>query len=293
MGSSYHDGERAVQERAGVARSADRIAKGIHREIPPPAASFLAGRRFAVVGAGRGDGSIWATAVTGDPGFLDADASRLLVSSRPDPSDPLSEIWIEGGEIGLLAIDFTARQRMRINGVARPVPDGLEVRPAQVYANCPKHIRPRELMATAPGPERASPARVATSLSADAQRLVARSDTFFVASALAGAGADVSHRGGPPGVVTVADERTLTWPDYAGNTMFQTLGNIESTGRAGLLFVDFRTGDLLHVTGAARVIWEDPRIAEYAGAERLVEMTVASVIERAAAFPLRDLERGV
>ena len=288
MESIYHDGEQAVQARAGVTRMAERIARGIHGEIPPPAAHFLSEARFAVVGAGRSDGSVWSTVVTGNPGFLDAvDPTRLLVATRPDEADPLAGIWLEGGEIGLLAIDFAARQRMRINGVARPVPGGLEISPTQVYANCPKHIRPRELSAATAGSGTETSVRASASLSADAQRLVTRSDTFFIATALSGSGADASHRGGPRGLVTVVDQRTLVWPDYAGNTMFQTLGNIESTGRAGLLFVDFDDGDLLHVSGTARVLWDDPRIAVHAGAERLIELSVSSVVERRAAFPLR------
>ena len=289
-GDSYHDGERAVQDRAGVADMAARIGRGIHSEIPSPASEFLAAQRFAVVGAARGDGSVWASIVTGRPGFLGAiDSSTLVVASHADPADPLAEIWNSPAEIGLLAIDFAARRRMRINGDARPAPDGFEVRTRQVYANCPKYIRPRVLVNDEPsdiGSTAALPSEV-SSLSTDAQELIRHSDTFFVASALAGAGADASHRGGDPGFVTIVDERTLVWPDYAGNTMFQTLGNIEADGRAGLLFVDFATGDLLHVSGNARLIWDDPRIAATPGAERLIALSVAGVVERPNAIALR------
>ena len=55
---------------------------------------------------------------------------------------------------------------------------------------------------------------------------VAAADTFFIASAAPGGGADASHRGGNPGFVRVRDAATLEWPDYSGNTMFNTLGNI-------------------------------------------------------------------
>src|SRR3546814_14766932 len=65
-------------------------------------------------------------------------------------------------------------------------------------------------------------------------------------------GADVSHRGGRPGFVRVTEDdgrSVLTIPDFSGNQFFNTLGNIAINPRAGLLFVDFATGDLLTLTG--------------------------------------------
>jgi hypothetical protein len=56
--------------------------------------------------------------------------------------------------------------------------------------------------------------------------------------------------------VRVQDERTLRFPDYPGNNMFNTLGNLAGHPRAGLLFVDFAGGDLLQLTGRAQVVWE-------------------------------------
>jgi hypothetical protein len=55
--------------------------------------------------------------------------------------------------------------------------------------------------------------------------------------------------------VRVLDERTLEFPDYPGNNMFNTLGNLASYPRAGLLFARFETGDLLQLTGRARILW--------------------------------------
>ncbi len=81
--------------------------------------------------------------------------------------------------------------------------------------------------------------------------LVARSDTFFIASQYSEVdgdwthGVDVSHRGGKPGFVIVAHETELLFPDYTGNCMFNTLGNIVVNPRCGLLFLDFETGQAL------------------------------------------------
>ena len=79
-------------------------------------------------------------------------------------------------------------------------------------------------------------------LSPDQRAWITAADTFFVATHAAGLGADVSHRGGHPGFVSVTDEGRLTWPDYPGNSMYMTLGNLELEPRAGLLFLDWDRG---------------------------------------------------
>ena len=122
------------------------------------------------------------------------------------------------------------------------------------------------------------PPREGRLLSARAEALLARADTFFIATAVANArggdarhGCDVSHRGGAPGFVRVARERgasVLYWPDFRGNFMFNTLGNLASSPRAGLLFMDFESGDALMLSGPAAVIWDGPLVKSFAGAER-------------------------
>ena len=83
-----------------------------------------------------------------------------------------------------------------------------------------------------------------TALNADDKELIARADTFFIATAVAD-GADVSHRGGKPGFLRLEEDGALSWPDYAGNNFFNTLGNIEANSAAGLLIPDWETGRVL------------------------------------------------
>jgi predicted pyridoxine 5'-phosphate oxidase superfamily flavin-nucleotide-binding protein len=110
--------------------------------------------------------------------------------------------------------------------------------------------------------------------------LVAAADTLFIASLHPQRGADASHRGGRPGFVQVApDGASLRFPDYPGNRMFQTLGNITVQPRAGLLFVDWETGAAVQLTGRAEVVWE--------GEARHVEFAVDEVRERERAMPAR------
>ena len=118
------------------------------------------------------------------------------------------------------------------------------------------------------------------------QQWIRAADTFFVASHHPDGGADASHRGGHPGFVHVLNANRVIWPDYSGNTMFQTLGNIASNSQAGLLFIDFESGSTLQLTGKARIIWDRERTARFPGAERLVEFDLEEAIEIAGASPL-------
>jgi hypothetical protein len=82
-------------------------------------------------------------------------------------------------------------------------------------------------------------------------------------------------------------ENALEFPDYSGNTMFNTLGNIAVNPRAGLLFLDFEGGGTLQLTGEAQIVWDAERAARLAGAERVVESRVQEALETRGAVPLR------
>ena len=96
----------------------------------------------------------------------------------------------------------------------------------------------------------------------------------------------MSHRGGKPGFVRVDADGTLTVPDFSGNNFFNTLGNLALNPRAGLLFADFASGDLLHVAGTAEIIWDGPQVKAFAGAQRLMKMRVQQVLRLKRAMPL-------
>lgn len=288
--SVFHEGERRVQERAGVREMAERIGRSIHPAIPDRAAAFLAARRLIVVSSVDAAGRPWVTVLSGRPGFVRAaDPSTLRIEATLQPDDPAVEGLRSGRPIGTLAIDFARRHRARVNGIVRSLDrDVILVDVDQAYANCPKYIQKRgepEDGGEAPesAPSEPSPARTSTALDADQLALVRRADTFFIGTATAH-GADASHRGGTPGFVR-ATTRGIEWPDYAGNSMFNTLGNIDASRRAGLAFVDFATGTTVQLTGRAEIVWDAGRAAQFPGAERLVRVEVEEVAETAPRLP--------
>jgi uncharacterized protein len=294
--SPFHAGELAVQARAGGQEMARRVGNGIRPVIPAIAQNFLHSQPILMAASLDVRGRPWASLLAGPPGFARVlDERTVEIAAWPAAGDPLRDNLRPGGQIGLLAIEFATRRRMRLNGVIESIQLGacgepgaaptFRVRTEQVYANCPKYIQAREWTASPDGetgggtPDSATIPTRGRLLTEDQQRWVKRADTFFIATAHPEHGVDASHRGGPPGFVRVEDDRRLLFPDYAGNMMFNTLGNIVANPGAGLLFVDFERRATLLLTGQAVVIWDPDQTARIAGAERLVAFDIEEAIE--------------
>ncbi|WP_418001535.1 pyridoxamine 5'-phosphate oxidase family protein [Mycobacterium sp. PDNC021] len=282
--NTYHAGELAVQQRMGQAEIATRVGRMIRTEIPAAAAAFLAEQPMIVLAATDDAGRVWASLVTGPTGFVHAeDDQTIRVDALPVPGDPLHDVLRRPGrQVGMIAIEPQTRRRMRVNGSVQPAEAGLRIRPDQVYSNCPKYISRRHIDDVA---DVASPAvvRRADVLDARTQQIVARADTFFIGSADRERNADASHRGGNPGFLQVLSPNRLRWPDYRGNSMFMTLGNISANPRCGLLIPDWETGTTLQLTGTAEIVWD----GGVAGSQCSVEFTVDEVIELTDVSPLR------
>lgn len=282
--NAYHAGELAVQRRMGQAEIAARVGRMIRTEIPAAAAAFLSEQPMIVLAATDDAGRVWASLVTGPAGFVHADDDQTItVEALPVPGDPLHDVLRRPGrQVGMIAIEPQTRRRMRVNGSVQPTAAGLSIHPDQVYSNCPKYISRRHIDEVA---DVASPAvvRRADVLDERLQRIVARADTFFIGSADPEGNADASHRGGNPGFLQVLSPNRLRWPDYRGNSMFMTLGNISANPRCGLLIPDWETGTTLQLTGTAEIVWD----GGVAGSQCSVEFTVDEVIELTDVSPLR------
>jgi predicted pyridoxine 5'-phosphate oxidase superfamily flavin-nucleotide-binding protein len=288
----FHAGERAAQARA-FPGAPGPTGGGIRAHLTPQHQALFAALPFVGLAA-VADGWPVATLVAGEPGFVRArDARTLEVWARLDRSDPAARALAPGAPVGLLGIELETRSRSRANGLVGEVgPAGFTVEVRQSFGNCPRYIHPRALVTAAHTVGLAEPLRA---LDPEARALLARADTFFVAScARAGeplGGADLSHRGGPPGFVRV-DGDVLTVPDYPGNRYLDTLGNLVELPRAGLVVPDFASGDLLHLRGDVELVWEGPDVARHPGAERLWRLRVREGVRRRGAFPLREPRAG-
>lgn len=289
----YHEGEIAVQERAGVARAARMTAGVLGDRIPGGALSFVARQTMAVLGSRDPRGHVWASMVFGPEGFLHAENERRLVlrhaTCHTAPGDSLWDNLEKDSQVGILLIELATRRRLRINGRAHRRTDGdWQIEVERAYVNCPKYIQTRRLQLRETAPSRTpAPVRQGSQLNVAQQAWITRADTFFVASAHPEQGLDASHRGGRPGFVQVLSPHRLRIPDYAGNNMFNTLGNFASFPHAGLVFPDFERNRVLQLSGRPEVLWDEPdESGRTGGTARCWEFEVESWRESELAFDL-------
>jgi predicted pyridoxine 5'-phosphate oxidase superfamily flavin-nucleotide-binding protein len=298
----FHAGEVAVQTRAGVREKAEIGGRrSIRRYLPEQHRQFFEQLPFIVLGGIDAQGQPWATLRIGEPGFVSSpDATTLRIAGQAMAGDPLAGGWREGVSLGGLGIELPTRRRNRVNGIVTAAEgDVLTIRVSQSFGNCAKYIQSRTPTRTeTPGSTAMGAAIVgrarehrANTLDAADRALIERSDTYFIATRgslqdhAPSQGVDVSHRGGLPGFVRFADERTFVAPDYRGNQFFNTLGNLAVDARAGLLFIDFEQGDLLYVAARAQIVWEGAALESFPGAERLVRFEVDEIRRSPGALP--------
>jgi hypothetical protein len=107
---------------------------------------------------------------------------------------------------------------------------------------------------------------------------IAAQPFFFLATADHEGRPDCSFKGGPPGFARVAAPDLLVFPDYDGNGMFKSLGNIAANPHVGLLFIAMgEKAGRLRVNGRAEVVADDPAMADVAGAQLLVKVTPTDI----------------
>jgi len=290
---AWHEGEKFIQEKLGVLDRMDVVGRRVIRDfMPDQHRAFYTQLPFIVLGSVDARGDAWATFVEGEPGFI-ASPTRceLAFAARPHPADPAAQGMVDGAPVGLLGMEMHTRRRNRMNGVYSPTAAGFRVDVDQSFGNCPRYIQLREFsFERDPIAPFAGEVEELVGLDASARALIARADAFFVASYADRAErrqVDVSHRGGKAGFVRIADDGTFTIPDFDGNLFFNTLGNIVLNGKAGLLFVDFASGDMLQLSGDAAVVFDSPEIAAFQGAERLWTFTPRRIVRRPAGLALR------
>ena len=287
MKSKFHSGEIGVQTKAGVRDIAQRVSRVITETMPPNVQYFLKIQEMVIIGSLNSNNRVQASVLTGPPGFIQAlDERTISIDAVPVHGDPLIENLEKGNEIGILAIELATRLRLKVKGKAQIRNGIIHVTINRAYAQCPKYIQAREVVSITSENIAKQNIQHSANLSKSLQKFIAKSDTFFIASYHEESGVDVSHRGGNPGFVKILNQNKIVFPDYSGNSMFNTLGNISVNPGAGLLFIDFENGNTIQITGKAKIIWDDVRVAEFAGAERLVEFEIRGVIHTRGAVPI-------
>jgi hypothetical protein len=282
----FHHDELEAQARA----HGHPYAAGVRPFMPDQHRGFFQLLPYVFVSVPDEHGWPLATVLTGSPGFVHAPSPTVLrIDALAAPSDPAAAGLRPGNEIGILGLDLATRRRNRANGrIATSDGDGFTVDVAQSFGNCAQYIQTRNIRPAAARPAVGSNFAV-SGLDDAARRLIAASDTFFVASRSRanvghGGGLDVSHRGGLSGFVHIDGNRLLI-PDFKGNRFYNTLGNFLGDDRGGLLFIDFATGDMLQAAGTVTIDWDPEAARRPPSAQRLWRMEVTRSWWRRAALP--------
>jgi predicted pyridoxine 5'-phosphate oxidase superfamily flavin-nucleotide-binding protein len=288
--SPFHSGEVALQQEAGVAARMARIGAQVIRDhLPEQHRLFFPLLPFLVVGSVDARGQAQASLLSAEPGFVSSpDPRTLRIEALPRPGDPLAELLHEGAPLGLLGIQPHTARRNRANGrvLARDA-SGFSLSVSQSFGNCPKYIVRREAFYVGARPS-ITP-RLSARLGERERSIVAAADTFFLASAHPDAaaarerahGVDVSHRGGPPGFAAFVDDDTFIIPDFRGNDLYNTLGNLRLQPAAGLLFIDVDRGDVLQIEARTETVVGVHPLSHPAASGRIVRFHV----QRSRLFP--------
>jgi predicted pyridoxine 5'-phosphate oxidase superfamily flavin-nucleotide-binding protein len=278
MTGPFHDGEVRMHELTGETEEAEATSPMIASRIAKGAMPFLAQRSLAVLGI-ENESDLWCIPVIGERGFVTvSDQSRLAFDLRKldMPVDP----WIIAAAnatapVGSIFIDLETRMRYRINGtLSYPDPDTIELKAREAYGNCPKYITRRTILWKKH--PRGDVKQVSGERLAKEQfKALQDADLFFMATGHPERGLDASHRGGDPGFVTVVDDKTIHFPDYPGNSLYNSLGNLLVDNRIGIFVPDLKRGRALRITGTATVHFQSSvhRVTK-SDAPRLVEVSV-------------------
>lgn len=293
MNGPFHVGEQWVQRRAGVRDKAEKIGNRMIRSVMAEQhREFFAQLPAVLLGAVDNEGQPHASILWGAPGFAWSPHPALLcVEASVSADDPVAPLLQPQAAVGLLGLEMPTRRRNRLNGrVVERDERGFSIAVAQSFGNCPKYIQAREWQSS-PRP----PGLVVEGDGLDGRwlALVEEADTLFIASQSSdanGGGADVSHRGGAPGFVRYGSDGRLWLPDYSGNQLFNTLGNLVREPRCGLLFIDFENGHLLQLQARAELVWPEQyaalNLTPPPGAERMLALTPGRWTLRYAGLPL-------
>lgn len=291
--SSWHPGETALHNLLHIPHRNNPTAAGLpnnyaYRVAASPLVAFGAldpeGRPWTTVWGGEvGFARPFAHGVLSASSLVDTHYDPVVKSlfAFPDGSNRSDEYQITrtelesgGGKLMAgLSIDLATRDRVKIAGrmVAGKVgvADGEDTgdtddRVARVQmamlveeslGNCPKYLNKKDIRAHMPSPRLISEA---LPLPSEAVALLGKADLFFLSST-DGKSMDTNHRGGPPGFVRLMsnskeDGVNLIYPEYSGNRLYQTLGNLYVRPLVGICIPDFETSDVLYLTGETKIL---------------------------------------
>lgn len=268
MEEIYHTGEREIQQRVGEVLIANRNGAVITNTIIKGAINFIEKQPMAIVSSRNLLGEVWATVLIGNFGFTKVPHPNAVVFDKnmitSNPNDIFFENITLTDHIGTLFIELDTRRRFRINGKCKLKESKIEVTIDEAFPNCPKYIQRRMISLPEHFNISAPITMEGNELTLNEKNWISNADTFFVGSSSGSGKLDINHRGGKPGFIEILDNATLKIPDYQGNSLYNTLGNIVQNPNVGLVFTDFIKKQTLQLTGKAELFFDQNSEADLA-----------------------------
>ncbi|KAM3460428.1 hypothetical protein MY5147_006551 [Beauveria neobassiana] len=316
---TFHEGEAAMRALLQVPLGRNPTATG----LPLHYAVRVATSPLAAVGTLDAQGRPWTTLWGGARGFAELIAPGVLgLNSSVDTAhDPVYQaLWGEeeqaarggmvqpndgaGKMMAALALDLESRDRVKLMGAmvagSADVKDNklqMAFLVTESLGNCPKYLNRKRVQLRAYGEDiEVVEGGQGRMLPEQAIELLDEADMFFLSSTH-GASMDTNHRGGPPGFVRVlkngADEAVLVYPEYSGNRLYQTLGNLKVNPLVGIVVPDFASSDVLYLSGSASILVGPAAAALLPRTPLAVQVTItaARFVRRGLPFRGTDLER--
>lgn len=141
----------------------------------------------------------------------------------------------------------------------------------------PQHRELQDAFGTRKLADRIEEIACVTEFDDETKAFIEAQDMFFLASVDHNGRPTVSYKGGDVGLVKVIDSRTLVFPNYDGNGMYMSVGNISQNSEVGLLFISFERPHRIRVQGTATVSREDPLLEQFPGADMLVRVNLSEM----------------
>ncbi|KAK5113385.1 hypothetical protein LTR62_003485 [Meristemomyces frigidus] len=314
----WHEGEQIMHEAMGTSEFSNPTIPA----VSPQLTSHLKVAPTIAIGTLDKQGRPWTTLWGGEKGFGQVltdgiVAMKTAVTGKHDPVIELlvgnkatGEIKLEEGKgrmVSGLTIDLMTRKRVKMFG--RMIAGTLTEREDEItgnqdavveiqlvmtieqsLANCPKYLNGRRITPTFARPRLIYDA---PELRQDAKDLLNKADMFFMTTVSQNEDMDTNHRGGPAGFVRVFSDGTgkepaaIYWPEYSGNKLYQSLGNMTVNPVCGICIPDFDTGNMLYLTGTTKISMKEDASAILPKTNLCVKVTITSARFVTAALPFR------
>ncbi|GGG09561.1 hypothetical protein GCM10011344_07690 [Dokdonia pacifica] len=262
MDTILNEGEKTVQRLAGVEKEGARVARlAIKNRITPGLFPYIQGLPLAFVGSTDAKGQLWSSLLIGDIGFIEVphihEVRFHIPKIKSDTSDIFFKNSVTNASVGIMFKDPSERIRYRVNGtVIEATEEIIRIKVIEAYGNCPKYIQACNISDIESTSYSDTTSIQDQALGNYEKEWIRNADTFYIATRGLDGRADASHRGGNPGFVEIMPDGTLKIPDYYGNNMFNSLGNIYENPNTGLLFVNFESGETLQITGKGKILFD-------------------------------------